>query len=62
MVTALIIAGAVVLFFIVLATVRFGDSGVSRAKENAYWSGGAGPNPRLRYDPEARFTRPPDRP
>jgi hypothetical protein len=59
MVTALIILGAVILLLVIVATVRFGESGVSRARENAYWSGGAGPNPRLRYDPEARFKRPP---
>jgi hypothetical protein len=58
---ALIIVAAVVLvvLLVVLAGAPFGDSGVSRAKENAVWSGG-GVNPRLRYDPEHRFEPPPD--
>jgi hypothetical protein len=58
--TVLVIVGIIVLLLIVLAVVRFGDSGVSRARENAYWQGGAGPNPPLRYDPEQRFKAPPD--
>jgi hypothetical protein len=59
MLIALAIVAVVVLLVIVLAKVQFGESGVSRAKENAYWKGGAGPNPPLRYDPDARFDPPP---
>jgi hypothetical protein len=54
-----ILAVVVVVLIVAFATVQFGESGVSRAKENAYWKGGAGPNPPLRYDPEARFEPPP---
>jgi len=57
-VTVLIIVGVVVLLLGLLAAGRFGDSGVSRGRENAYWKGG--PNPPLRYDPERRFEPPPD--
>jgi hypothetical protein len=56
--TVLIIGVVVVLLLIVFAVVQFGDSGVSRARENAYWKGGTGPNPPLRYDPDARFKPP----
>jgi hypothetical protein len=59
MLTILIIAGIVVLLLVVLAVVPFGDSGVSRAKENGRWSGANG-TPRLHYDPEKRFKPPPD--
>lgn len=61
MLTIVIIGGVVVLLLVVFAFVQFGDSGVSRARENAYWKGGSGPNPSLRYDPDARFKSPGDR-
>lgn len=58
--TVLIIVGVVVVLLGVFAVVGFGDSGVSRARENAYWKGGTGPNPPLRYDPQRRFEPPAD--
>jgi hypothetical protein len=58
--TILIIVAIIVVLLVVFAVGPFGESGVSRARENAYWKGGAGPNPPLRYDPDARFEPPAD--
>jgi hypothetical protein len=58
--TVLVIGAVVVLLLVVLVVAQFGDSGVSRTRENAYWKGGTGPNPPLRYDPESRFKPPAD--
>jgi hypothetical protein len=60
MLIALAIVGIVAVLLVVFAKVQFGDSGVPRSRENAYWKGGTGPNPPLRYDPEARFKPPSD--
>jgi hypothetical protein len=60
MLTVLIAVGIIVLLLIILSLVPFGDSGVARSRERAYWTGGASANPRLRYDPEARFDPPSD--